>query len=94
MARQDPGHGSPGADRNPQHHAMLTQVQLRWSGYLVRMDDERLITMLRQVDLRWIGHLGRMDDERLPKGLFYGFSPTGRSKTTLQGHFKKSLPAT
>ncbi|VDL88520.1 unnamed protein product [Schistocephalus solidus] len=23
-------------------HAMLTQVQLRWSGYLVRMDDERL----------------------------------------------------
>ncbi|VDL93291.1 unnamed protein product [Schistocephalus solidus] len=38
MARQDPGHGSPGADRNPQHprHAVASATAM------VRMDDKRL----------------------------------------------------
>ncbi|VDL94528.1 unnamed protein product [Schistocephalus solidus] len=45
MARQDPGHGSPGADRFS-IHAMLRQLNLRWSSNLVRMDDERLLKRL------------------------------------------------
>ncbi|VDL91013.1 unnamed protein product [Schistocephalus solidus] len=42
MIRQYLGHRSPGADRILSIHDMLRQVQLRWSGHLVRMDDERL----------------------------------------------------
>ncbi|VDL93069.1 unnamed protein product [Schistocephalus solidus] len=40
MARQDLGHGIVCI------HAMLRQVQLRWSGHLVRMDNERLAKQL------------------------------------------------
>ncbi|VDL86242.1 unnamed protein product [Schistocephalus solidus] len=42
MARQDPGHGRPEVDGILSIHVMLRQVQLRWSGHLVRMGDERL----------------------------------------------------
>ncbi|VDL88503.1 unnamed protein product [Schistocephalus solidus] len=73
-------------------HAMLRQVQLRWSGHLVRMDDERCHAMLRQVQLRWSGHLVRMDDERLPKDFFYGDVATGaRRQGGRKRRFKDTL---
>ncbi|VDL89492.1 unnamed protein product [Schistocephalus solidus] len=42
MARQDSGHEVVEWTGILSIHAMLRQVQLRWSSHLVRMDDERL----------------------------------------------------
>nr|VZI36775.1 unnamed protein product [Spirometra erinaceieuropaei] len=42
MAGSHFGHSHTGTDKNPQHHAMATQLHLRWGGCLVRMDDGRL----------------------------------------------------
>ncbi|VDM05683.1 unnamed protein product [Schistocephalus solidus] len=73
VARQDPGHGSPEADQNPQHprHAEASATAME----------------------RPPGENGRRVTTQTTflRRFRYGCSPTGRSKTTLQGHLKKSL---
>ncbi|VDL92416.1 unnamed protein product [Schistocephalus solidus] len=76
MARQDPGHGSPGADRNPQHprHAEASETAME----------------------RPPGENGRRATTQTTflRRCRYGFSPAGRSKTTLQEHFEEIAEAT